>query len=87
MLDSLLGEPTDASLALAAVCTTLQLVVPSIWWAAAWALRSMSLMLAQLLCSAKLIAVQPCISTSICICCLKVFLGEQVHCYMCWSII
>ncbi len=56
MLDSLLDEPTDASLAPAAMCTTLQLVVLSLWWGTTWALRSMLLMLAQLVCSAKLIA-------------------------------
>jgi len=62
MLDSLLSEPTAASAPLAAPCTTLQLLALSISCGTAWALRSMSLMLAQLLCSAKLIAVQPCIS-------------------------
>ena len=65
MLDNLVGEPTDASLPPAAMCTTLQLFALSLWCDTAWALRSVSLMLAHLLCSARLIAVQPCISTSI----------------------
>lgn len=48
MLDSLLGEPTEAPSPLAAMHTTLQLLALSLWCGTAWALRSMSLTLAQL---------------------------------------